>query len=200
MPDNLVISPHVVSSNYRIQFTIPKPFVIASEAKQSRSLRDMTKVSKTIIDERSLQSQIPRSAGYSALTFKRPIRSSQKLIIFYSKLFFMEVTQGWVCRRCQVHFLARRYPKGAKNSKSAKRLKGKPQLNGFVHGSKRRFDLDSFRSGTAVNQAKILMQHQELPHLNPTTNKKIDQQKILIGFGGSRSMPKALRRGAEDHW
>ncbi len=54
-----------------------------------------------------------------------------------------------------------------------------PQLNGLEEA----FDLDSNRSNTPVNQAKILLQHQELPPLNPTTNKKIDHQKIPIGFG-----------------
>jgi len=61
-------------------------------------------------------------------------------------------------------------------------LKGSRSSRGL--GPDGAFDLDSFRLCAAVNQAKILLQHQELPPLNPTTNKKIDQQKILIGFGG----------------
>ncbi len=47
--------------------------------------------------------------------------------------------------------VADKYPKGAENSKSAKHLKGKPQLNGFVSGSKGAFELDSNRSNISVN-------------------------------------------------
>jgi hypothetical protein len=85
MSNDPVINPHLASLNYLIQLPLTKTFVIASEAKQSRSLRDMTKASNAIMDERSLQTQIPCSAGYSALIIKRSIRSSQKLIIYYSK-------------------------------------------------------------------------------------------------------------------
>ena len=58
-----------------------------------------------------------------------------------------------------------------------------PHLNGFSILAKA-FELDSNRSNTPVYQVKILFQYQNLPPLNPTTNKIIDQQKILIGFGG----------------
>ena len=125
MFDNLVINPHLVSSNYLIQFTFPKPFVIVEDTKriswcepffcdraasrseaqwkQSRSLCDTTKASKTIIDEQSLQTRIPRSAGYSALTFNRPIRSSKNSAIFYSKL-FREVIRGGAISDSQRRF------------------------------------------------------------------------------------------------
>ena len=76
---------------------------------------------------------------------------------------------------------------------------GKPKLNGSEGGIEP--DLNYFfpsqcdhipwnlecklnRAGLPVNQAKILFQYKNLPPLNPTTNKKIDQQKIPIGFGG----------------
>jgi len=72
-----------------------------------------------------------------------------------------------------------------------------PQLNGLVSDSKGVFELDSNRSNTAVNQAKILFQYQELPPLNPTTNKKIDQQKILIGFGGGQEGVQRAPVGVE---
>ncbi len=53
------------------------------------------------------------------------IRSSKNLTIFYSKLFFMEAN-WWRVER---------------------------HSNGFVFDSEGEFDLDSFRSGIAVNQA-----------------------------------------------
>ena len=59
------------------------------------------------------------------------------------------------------------------------------------------FELDSNRSNTAVNQAKILFQYQKFPPLNPTTNKKIDQQKILIGFGGGQEGVQRAPVGVE---
>jgi hypothetical protein len=69
-----------------------------------------------------------------------------------------------------------------------KHQKGKPQLNGFSstisNAPKVGAELESNCSRTAVNQAKILFQHKNLPPLNPITNKKINQQKIHIGFGG----------------
>jgi hypothetical protein len=85
--------------------------------------------------------------------------------------------------------IADKYPKGTTYSKSAKCPKGKLDLNYFSIPTIKiappgGFELDSNRSNTAVNQAKILFQYQKFPPLNPTTNKKIDQQKILIGFGG----------------
>ena len=80
-----------------------------------------------------------------------------------------------------------------------------PQLNGFEGGIETdlnyffssqcdrvlwRLERESNRSGTAVNQATILLQHHELPPLNPATSIKIDHQNIFIGFGGSRSSPE----------
>ncbi len=58
-----------------------------------------------------------------------------------------------------------------------------PDLNGFL-SQPVGVEFESNCSRITVNQAKILFQSQELPPLNPTTNKKIDHQNIFIGFGG----------------
>ncbi len=101
------------------------------------------------------------------------------------------------------------YSKSSKHSKGKPQLngfstsiKGTAYVTHFVKGSEvvslsRRqhsreeqvdlgeaFELDSNRSNTAVNQEKILFQYKNSPPLNPITNKKIDQQKIPLGFGG----------------
>ncbi len=96
-----------------------------------------------LIPEYPIPAPRSRISTYSISSYYS-IRSSQNPAIFYSKL-FKETAMGTVAK----------YPKGAKNSKSAKRLKGKPQLNGFVSGSKRAFDLDSNRATAAVNLHKI---------------------------------------------
>jgi hypothetical protein len=48
------------------------------------------------------------------------------------------------------------------------------------------FALARHVTNTVDPRYKILLQHYELPPLNPATNKKIDLQKILIGFGGGK--------------
>ena len=44
---------------------------------------------------------------------------------------------------------------------------------------------------------EAFQQHRELPTLNPTTNIKIDQQNILIGFGGSQEGVQSAPVGVE---
>ena len=115
------------------------------------------------------------------------IRTSQKSTIFYSKLF----TGLFGKSTAAIGGRVAKYPKGAEYSKSSKHSKGKPQLNGYLTSAIKiaplgAFELDSNRSNTAVNQAKILFQSHELPPLNPVTSIKIDHQIIPIGFGGGR--------------
>jgi hypothetical protein len=60
-----------------------------------------------------------------------------------------------------------------------------PELNGFLTPTvsiapQGTFELDSFRLCAAVNQAKILLQHQGLaPPLNPVSIKKLTNKQFL---------------------
>jgi hypothetical protein len=78
--------------------------------------------------------------------------------------------------------------KSAEYSKSSKHSKGKPDLNYFFPSQcdhiRWSLECKSNRAGLPLNQVKIPLQYQELPPLNPATNKIIDLQKILTGFGG----------------
>jgi hypothetical protein len=232
MSNKLVINPHLVTPTYSGQFPIRSlPKNIRSSSSRGTNISSSPKSA-------SLIPCYPIPVAYSR------IRSSKNSAIFYSKLFWPEggiepdlngflnqkqsaattpqgkgirsfVTAGRGCRSCQVHSLARRYPKGAEYSKSSKHPKGKPQLNGLEGGiepdlnyflnqkqsaatagrvaessrsSKRlkgKPDLNGISESTIVIATlESFEQHWEFPPLNPTTNIKIDQQKILIGFGG----------------
>jgi len=183
MSDNLVINPLHASLNYSGHF----PFGSLCKSNRWSSRRCFPRRIETI-------------------------RSSQKLTIFYSKL-FMGFTWGRVCRRCQVHFLARRYPKGKPQLNGLdgeiadKYPKGKPHLSTYFRRSRAfldrrcrvnfsqmpsvslgadrngRFDLDSFRIGTAVNQAKNIVAKPRVPHSIATSGTNLHASQTSGGRG-----------------
>jgi hypothetical protein len=181
MSDNLVIDPR--------QF----PFPLHNKAIRSSSYRG-TNISSSLRSASLIPDYSIPIPKYRISFFSR-IRSSKNSANFYSKLSKTPSVLLEDAGHSSQRGVTCRYPKQspfdwiggrvAKYSKSAKYPKGKPQLNGFVSDSQVLFDPDSFRVCAAVNEAKLMLQHQGLtPPLNPASMRKIDKQTIFIGFGG----------------